>query len=64
MKLIEIGNLALEYAPNTVQVLRCYGAKQSYHVDTRLLPLDLRKLEIQRNMIHGALELRKLPRDL
>ena len=55
------GNFHIGFLPNALVSLQINDSLQSYVLDTRRLPRDLRNLLLQYNRIFGSLNLQSLP---
>ena len=61
---IDPGKLLLPFVPSLVKTLGISNCNQKYPVDTRLLPREVRYVEMRNNKIYGSLNLATLPQNL
>ena len=57
----DLGPLQISYLPNSAQYVGIESCSQEHPLDTRLLPLELRALYLQDNLIYGTLDFPSLP---
>ena len=56
-----LGNFRIAFVPPTVKQLEISGCYQSYTVDTRRFPRSSQIIQLNRNRIHGSIDLTSLP---
>ena len=56
-----LGNMMLEYLPNTVSFIELANCGQAYEIQARTLPRELESLYVYRNRIRGTFDLQSLP---
>ena len=58
---VQHGNFVLEYLPSTVERTSIHNCKQTYQLQTRMLPREMRCISVSKNLIFGTIDLQRLP---
>ena len=61
IRIHHLGNLRLQYLPNTLEWVQITSCDQHYPIETRFFPRDLILLSLEENHVYGKVNLSTLP---